>query len=243
MRTVVDPALAPADRRLLRAWDRVRALARAAAGIGPVQDRLLIGYFAVSIGAWGAQLLLGPWVPWAWAWFLAAVAAGSAAAVPAGRRAARRWKDSCVRPEDLSQRDRALLCRAQDAIGTVLTSRARAAGHLDGPGSAAVLASREWELARMLRELSAAAAAGIPAGGRDIVGRVTGSAVRRVEELEACAARVTAADAAFCVAADGCGARLLNLESMTAPDGQSSAELAALARDASAAEQSYRERG
>lgn len=230
----VDPALASWKRRLLSAVDRARRLA----GAGRVQDRILIAYVAVAGSALGLQMLV-PGFPWTWAWFLGGAVAGSALAAAGGRWASRRWRDARVRPGDLSPPARDLLRRAQDAIGGALASPVRRAGHLDRPVSAAVLAAREWELARMLRGLSAATGAGIPDGGRDIIRETMASAVRRVEELEAYAARVDAADAAF-LSTDGPGDCLLNLAAMTGADRQASAELAALARDADAAEQSFR---
>jgi hypothetical protein len=196
-------------------------------------DRFLVGYLIVAPVA-GAIWLLLPACPWAWASFLAVLAAVLAAA-GAARIARLRYRGRYVLPEHLDHGGQVLLARARHASAAVQGSRVRAAGYLDVPVMEAVLGAREWEIARALQGLSAA---GIPVtdSGRDAARIVTASVMRRVTELEDYAERVRAADAAW-AQPGGPGTALTGLLAATAADSQASAELAALVRDADAAEQ------
>ncbi|WP_431913181.1 hypothetical protein [Nonomuraea jabiensis] len=67
-----------------------------------------------------------------------------------------RWYDGrYLLPEDFDQEARAVLTRAQKAIGSVLRSHVNAEGLLDDARNAVMLPAQEWEIARLLAKLSA----------------------------------------------------------------------------------------
>ncbi|MEW1841339.1 hypothetical protein AB0392_25645 [Nonomuraea angiospora] len=67
-----------------------------------------------------------------------------------------RWYDGrYLLPEDFDQEARAVLTRAQRAIGSVLRSHVNAEGLLDDARNAVMLPAQEWEIARLLAKLSA----------------------------------------------------------------------------------------
>ncbi|WP_113703130.1 hypothetical protein, partial [Nonomuraea lactucae] len=67
-----------------------------------------------------------------------------------------RWYDGrYLLPEDFDDAARAVLGRAQRAIGTVLRSHVNAEGLLDDARNAVLLPEQEWEIARLLAKLSA----------------------------------------------------------------------------------------
>ncbi|MEU6783729.1 hypothetical protein ABZ912_31425 [Nonomuraea angiospora] len=67
-----------------------------------------------------------------------------------------RWYDGrYLLPEDFDPEARAVLVRAQRAIGSVLRSHVNAEGLLDDARNAVMLPAQEWEIARLLAKLSA----------------------------------------------------------------------------------------
>ncbi|MFI6737416.1 hypothetical protein ACIBI9_31200 [Nonomuraea sp. NPDC050451] len=67
-----------------------------------------------------------------------------------------RWYDGrYLLTEDFDQEARAVLVRAQRAIGSVLRSHVNAEGLLDDARNAVMLPAQEWEIARLLAKLSA----------------------------------------------------------------------------------------
>lgn len=241
-RTVADPALRPAEQQMVRAAGAAADVAaRTAKGFGTVPDRIVVAYVLIASAVVAVQILLGS--AWAWAWFAAGVVSASAAAAAVIRGAARHYRGRYVHPAVLDRDSRVLLARAQAAADAVRGARLYRDGILDVPAVSAVLAEREWELALRLSELSGAearltAAEDARAGFR----QAASAAVRRVEDLEAYADKVRAADSDYRSGDDGAAssALLTSLLVGTAADGQASAELSALACDAAAAAECFR---
>jgi hypothetical protein len=139
-------------------------------------------------------------------------------AVPAMRsRAAdryrRRYRGRFVDPSSIGQPYRRQLARAQQAIRTVLQSPVYRDGAINNAVSREVLAEHEWEIACLLRDatalrsqsalISSAPEAASPAVQRilaqhaDVLGLVQDSVQLRVEDLEAYAAEVLAANGEY----------------------------------------------
>ncbi|MBN6055716.1 hypothetical protein JYK22_27540 [Nonomuraea sp. RK-328] len=68
---------------------------------------------------------------------------------------ARLYNGRFLLPDDFDEEARAVLVRAQRAIGGVLRSHVNAEGLLDGARNAVMLPEQEWEIARLLAKLSA----------------------------------------------------------------------------------------
>jgi hypothetical protein len=90
--------------------------------------------------------------------WLAAAAVMAIAAVTVQRRSSRRDLRLCrskvIFPENLDEKCRALLTRAQRAITTILGSSVRAAGLLENPVQNELLDRHEWEIANTLRDIT-----------------------------------------------------------------------------------------
>lgn len=236
---VTDPVLAPRERSLLRAADQA---IRKGTAIGPVSDRILAGYLLAAAGAAVTQAAL-PGAHWAWAAFLAAAALAALAASGLAVLAARRYRGRLIRPETLDLPSRGLLARAQSAIGQALGTAVCRDGIIDAPLAAAVLDARHWELACILRSLSALSAAGGAAAagtGQAPYRTAARAAARRVTALEDYAARVSAADRAYLAWQRPAEGSLLDLLSGAHAEQAAASELAGLLLDAEAAARYFR---
>ncbi|MEV4115000.1 hypothetical protein [Nonomuraea sp. NPDC049695] len=176
MGVVVDPGVSPEVAGLLRAnaplLSRIRAgwvppaevpsprpkspTSAALLAATPVMIALMAVLLASPIRAAGF-VLLGTYV------FIVLVRIATMNEVTEGRRPydrgvyeQARWYDGrYLLPEDFDQEARAVLLRAQRAIGSVLRSHVNAEGLLDDARNAVMLPAQEWEIARLLAKLSA----------------------------------------------------------------------------------------
>ncbi|MFI6791594.1 hypothetical protein ACIBG4_30125 [Nonomuraea sp. NPDC050383] len=80
-------------------------------------------------------------------------------------------------PVDFDEEARAVLARAQQAIGGVLRSHVNAEGLLDGARNGVLLPEQEWEIARLLAKLSA-----LRSEHRELLGRGVAPEVAAVVE-------------------------------------------------------------
>ena len=263
-RAVFDPALPPGVLRVLNAGEAVRGSATqalAAAGLGADDSQfagqvLLLAVFAVTAAACGTALGGAGYLC---VLCLAALLAGHRAVIarlPAGIRglAAR-----AVAPGSLAPPSRNLLARAQAAASAVMDSAIFRDGHIDQVLTRAILAARQWDIARTLRDADLLArrqarlAAGQALRGNPVAARqqavlrdVTASVAGRVEDLESYAARVRDADRAYrawqlAVSLDALSGDFTGLAAGTAADGQAAAELASLHAEALAAAGAWRD--
>ncbi|MFD9948445.1 hypothetical protein ACFWYW_44215 [Nonomuraea sp. NPDC059023] len=114
-------------------------------------------------------------------------------------------------PEDFDTEARAILARAQEAIGTVLRSHVNAEGLLDDIRNAVMLPAQEWEIARLLAKLSSLRTEHRALLGRGVAPEVAevvapleraldsseAAVLARVEALEGYAGHVAEAEAAY----------------------------------------------
>ncbi|GAA4064164.1 hypothetical protein [Actinomadura miaoliensis] len=126
-------------------------------------------------------------------------------------RLVRRLHGRYIVAADLDPDAKILLCRAQEAIDTVLESEVNKAGLLDGMDNALTLPAEEWEIAqtlmthsRMREEQRRLRASGLTpleksrfAPQRDALRRSVAAVTERIEALEEYAARTAAADAVY----------------------------------------------
>lgn len=171
------------------------------------------------------------------------------------------YRDQYISLAVLDQPSRELLLRAQAAIRAVLSSRVHRTGQLDDAANVAILSAQEWDIARLLRDVSqlraehgrisarapqqAPAVAEVARPQREILRQVHDAVTARVEALEGYAARVRAADEAYrnwqqALALAGLNDSFLDLLARTAADGQAAEELGVLADQARAAEKTFR---
>ncbi|MFI6901484.1 hypothetical protein ACIBKY_09490 [Nonomuraea sp. NPDC050394] len=123
-----------------------------------------------------------------------------------------RWNEGrYLLPEDFDTEARAILARAQEAIGTVLRSHVNAEGLLDDIRNAVMLPAQEWEIARLLAKLSALRTEHRALLGRGVAPEVAemvapleraldsseAAVLARVEALEGYAGHVAEAEAAY----------------------------------------------
>jgi hypothetical protein len=249
-RIVFDPMIGSRELRVLRAADGVRAAVTAPARhVRHRADRILACYLLTAAGALAAAEAL-PGVPWAWAWFLAAVTAAVAAAAGAALFIGLRYRGRFVNPAGMDPVSRQVLARAQAAISDVLAARIHREGHLD-IAAAAVLDAREWEVARLLGTASRLAAAldGDPSGAAGhsqdaILRQARAAALRQTEDIEGYARQVKAADDAYrahrAAASPGdLDAGFLDLLAATTAGDHGSGEVRRLRAEAAAAEQVF----
>ncbi|MEV0236721.1 hypothetical protein [Nonomuraea sp. NPDC050786] len=176
MGVVVDPGVPPEAAGLLRAnaplLSRIRAgwvppaevrpprhkspAGAALLAATPVMIALMAVLLASPIRAAGF-VLLGTYV------FIVLVRIATMNEVTEDRRPydrgvyeqARCYDGRYLLPEDFDPEARAVLLRAQRAIGSVLRSHVNAEGLLDDARNAVMLPAQEWEIARLLAKLSA----------------------------------------------------------------------------------------
>ncbi|MEV4898258.1 hypothetical protein AB0K48_53895 [Nonomuraea sp. NPDC055795] len=123
-----------------------------------------------------------------------------------------RWNEGrYLLPEDFDAEARAILARAQEAIGTVLRSHVNAEGLLDDIRNAVMLPAQEWEIARLLAKLSSLRTEHRALLGRGVAPEVAevvapleraldsseAAVLARVEALEGYAGHVAEAEAAY----------------------------------------------
>ncbi|MFI9557312.1 hypothetical protein [Nonomuraea endophytica] len=123
-----------------------------------------------------------------------------------------RWNEGrYLLPEDFDLEARAILARAQEAIGTVLRSHVNAEGLLDDIRNAVMLPAQEWEIARLLAKLSSLRTEHRALLGRGVAPEVAevvapleraldsseAAVLARVEALEGYAGHVAEAEAAY----------------------------------------------
>ncbi|NUW32845.1 hypothetical protein HTZ77_15585 [Nonomuraea sp. SMC257] len=154
-------------------------------------------------------------------------------------------------PDDFDEEARAVLLRAQRAIGGVLRSHVNAEGLLDGARNAVMLPEQEWEIARLLAKLAALRADHRELLDRGVAPEVAAviepleralatseaAVVARVEALERYAGHVADAERAYHAREqiEELRARLPRYEELLAEsgaDGLSVPELERLAEDA-----------
>ena len=189
----------------------------------------------------------------------ALAAAAAVSAVVIQRRSSRRDLRLCHRnvvfPERLDQACRALLGRAQSAVGSIRGSRVLSAGLLENPVDDALLSQHEWEIASQLREITGLRALlatntpGRPAGPMttDVLGAhqraieiAQEATTWRIVALERYARQVIAADAAdrdweLATRLSHLNDKYLDLVARTASDDYATAEIARLTEQLAAA--------
>jgi hypothetical protein len=198
--------------------------------------------------------------------WLAAAAVAAVSAVTIQRRSSRRDLRLCrskvIFPENLDETCRALLGRAQSAIGGILGSRVLSAGLLANPVDDALLYQHEWEIACQLREITSLRALlatntpGRPAGPMttDVLSaqqRATEIAqeatTERILALERYARQVIAADAAdsdweLATTLSHLNDKYLDLVARTASDDYATSEIARLTEQLAAAAKARNDR-
>jgi hypothetical protein len=190
-----------------------------------------------------------------------AVAAGTIQ-VRARRRDRRLCRSKVIFPGNLDEPCRALLGRAQRAIGAILGSNVRAAGLLEQPVHDELLRRHEWEIAGKLREITqfrsllAENTPGRPAGPmttdvlsaqQRAVELAQEATAARVAALERYAEQVAAADEADrdwrqAVQLSAFNDRYLDLVARTASDEHAIGEITGLTEQLTAAAQVRHER-
>jgi hypothetical protein len=197
------------------------------------------------------------------------LAAAAALAMTAGaiqHRASRHDRRLCqskvIFPESLDETCRALLGRAQAAIGTILASDVRAAGLLGNPVHDRLLREHEWEIAGQLREITdfrslhAASTPGRPAGPmtadvlsaqQRAIGLAQEAIAARVAGLEHYARQIAAADDAErdwqqAVRLSEFNDKYLDLVARTASDETAAGEIAGLSGQLAAAAKARHDR-
>jgi hypothetical protein len=197
------------------------------------------------------------------------LAAATAAAIAAGtiqRRSSRRDLRLCrtkvIFPDNLDATCRALLSRAQRAIGTIVGSKVRAAGLLENPVQDDVLGQHEWEIAGELRDITklrslhAENTRVSPAGPmtKDVltaheraIELAQEASITRVCALERYAEQITAADEADrdwqrAVELSKLNDRYLDLVARTALDEHAASEITRLTEQLAAATQARQDR-
>jgi hypothetical protein len=174
----------------------------------------------------------------------------------------RRYRGRYVDPSCLDQASQQQLARVQRAVRDILYSRVFLDGAIDNLASWTALAEQEWDIACVLRDACMLRAAGSrlirlePAAAHPAIQEIllqhttalslVGLAVdQRIEELEAWAAAVLAADREYSACLLGPAAAALNdrfLDLLArAPAHGRTGQIARLSADARAAAASYRE--
>ncbi|MFG2074134.1 hypothetical protein [Nonomuraea maritima] len=280
MGVVVDPAVPPEVAGMLRAnaplLSRIRAgwvppaASEESRRSGPSGVALLaatpavVGLMALLLAGplkWAGFVLLGGFV------FVVLVKIASMSEIPEDDRPHERtvyehahlYEGRYLTAEDLDPEARAVLARAQHAIGSVLRSHVNAEGLLDDARNAVMLPAQEWEIARLLAKLSALRLEHRALQARGIAPEVAAviepleraladsasAVIGRVEALERYAGHVAEAERAFHARGqiEELRAKLPRYEELLAESGADALavpEIERLAEDAEALERTLR---